>query len=162
MRPEVMEALMRARALTGAVTPLSMDCGRACGHACCLPDETGQGGMLLFPGEEALYAVLPAGWHIEPDDAVTPGGRLLICDGRCDRATRPLSCRLFPLLPTRTGAKMDRRAWAVCPLMESGKRGLDPRFVEAVAQAGRLLYDQPAQAAFLDALHVYNEQLKML
>ena len=116
--------------------------------------------MLLFPGEEALYASLPSGWTIEPNDAVTPGGRLLICDGRCERNLRPLSCRLFPLLPTRRGAKMDRRAWAVCPLMESGKRGLDPRFVEAVAQAGRLLYAHSAHAAFLDALHRFNEQLK--
>ena len=73
---------------------------------------------------------------------------------------RPLSCRLFPLLPTRTGARMDRRAWAVCPLMESGKRGLNPDFVSAVEQAGKMLYTHPAQAAFLDALHRYNEQLK--
>lgn len=157
---EPLETVIAAKALLESVTPLKRDCGRACGAACCQSDEDGQGGMLLFPGEEALYPSLPAGWRVEPDDAVLSGGRLLICDGRCERNLRPLSCRLFPLLPTRTGAKMDRRAWAVCPLMESGKRGLDPRFVEAVAQAGRLLYAHPAHAAFLDALHRFNEQLK--
>jgi hypothetical protein len=57
---------------------------------------------------------------------------------------------------------MDRRAWAVCPLMESGKRGLDPAFVQAVEQASRILYAHPAHAAFLDALHAYNERLKAL
>lgn len=159
---EPLETVIAARALLESVTPLKIDCGRACGAACCQSDEDGQGGMLLFPGEEALYTDLPAGWRIETDDAVIPGGRLLVCDGTCEREMRPLSCRLFPLLPTRTGAKMDRRAWAVCPLMESGKRGLNLRFVEAVAQAGQLLYDQPAHAAFLDALHAYNERLKTL
>lgn len=158
---ELLEPILAARKLLENVTPLKRDCGRACGAACCQSDEDGQGGMLLFPGEEALYASLPLGWTIEPNDAVTPGGRLLICDGRCERSMRPLSCRLFPLLPTRTGARMDRRAWAVCPLMESGKRGLDPDFVRAVEQAGQLLYAHPAHAAFLEALHRYNEQLKM-
>ena len=50
--------------------------------------------MLLFPGEEAYYANLP-GYRLLP----TAQGTLLICSGQCDRADRPLSCRLFPLLP---------------------------------------------------------------
>ena len=29
----------------------------------------------------------------------TDHGTLLICSGRCDRADRPLSCRLMPLIP---------------------------------------------------------------
>ena len=49
------EALLAARALLADVTPLRTDCGRCCGAACCAPDEDGQGGMLLFPGEEALF-----------------------------------------------------------------------------------------------------------
>ena len=151
---------MKARDLLDAVTPLKADCGRACGGACCQPDEDGQGGMLLFPGEEALYADLPEGFSIREDSAVLPGAKLLICDGFCARESRPLSCRLFPMLPTRTGAKMDWRAWAVCPLMESGKRGLNPAFVQAVRDAGKLLYACPEHAALLDAIHAYNEELK--
>lgn len=157
---EPLEAVMKVRDLLDAVTPLKTDCGRACGGACCQPDEDGQGGILLFPGEEALYADLPEGFSIREDHAVLPGAKLLICDGFCERESRPLSCRLFPMLPTRTGARMDRRAWAVCPLMESGKRGLDPAFVQAVKDAGKLLYACPEHAAFLDAIHAYNEQLK--
>ncbi len=158
---EPLDPVIAARELLENVTPLKRDCGRTCGAACCQSDEDGQGGMLLFPGEEALYASLPAGWTIEPDDAVVPCGRLLICDGRCDRNMRPLACRLFPLLPTRKSVRMDRRAWAVCPLIESGKRGLDPDFVRAAEQAGQVLYAHPVLAAFLEALHRYNEQLKM-
>ena len=116
--------------------------------------------MLLFPMEEVLYADLPEGFSIREDDAVLPGLKLLTCSGTCHREDRPLSCRLFPMLPTRTGAKMDRRAWAVCPLMASGKRGLNPAFVQAVKEAGKLLYACPEHAAFLDALHAYNERLK--
>jgi hypothetical protein len=157
---ELLEAVVEARRILKDVTPLKTDCGRACGGACCQPDEDGQGGMLLFSGEEALYAELPEGFFLREDNAVLPGMRLLTCGGICEREARPLSCRLFPLLPTRTGAKMDRRAWAVCPLMESGKRGLNPAFVEAVKEAGKILYACPEHAALLDALHAFNERLK--
>ena len=153
---ELLEAVVEARRILNDVTPLKTDCGRACGGACCQPDEDGQGGMLLFPGEEALYETLPEGFSIREDNAVLPGMKLLTCDGICERENRPLSCRLFPMLPTRTGAKMDRRAWAVCPLMESGKRGLNPAFVEA----GKVLYACPEHAAFLDAIHAFTDRLK--
>ena len=157
-----LDAVKAARELLEDVTPLKMDCGRFCGGACCQSDEDGQGGRLLFPGEEALYDPLPPGFSISRDDAVVAGALLLTCDGFCQRQDRPLSCRLFPLLPTKTGAKMDRRAWAVCPLMESGKAGMRQEFVEAVAQAGTILYACPAHATFLDALHEFNARLKEL
>ena len=157
---DALNAVKRARDILRDVTPLRRDCGRSCGGACCQPDEDGQGGMLLFPGEEALYDPLPEGWRIIPNDAVVPGALLLLCDGTCDRDARPLSCRLFPLLPTENGCRMDRRGWAVCPLMESGKKGLSPDFVQAVIQAGAILYQCPEHAAFLRAIHRYNEMLK--
>ena len=157
---EPLERVIEARRMLETLTPLRQDCGRYCGGACCQSDEDGQGGMLLFPGEEALYAPLPDGFRIAEDRAVVPDGKLLICSGFCAREARPLSCRLFPLLPSRTGPKMDRRAWAVCPLMEAGKKGLLPEFVQAVDQAGRLLYACPEHAAFLDAIHRYIERLK--
>ena len=155
-----LEAVMAARELLGGVTPLKRDCGRWCGGACCQSDEDGQGGMLLFPEEEKLYRDLPEGFRILPDHTVVPQGKLLVCPGTCDRTLRPLSCRIFPLLPTRKGCRLDRRAWAVCPLMAHGKAGLDPAFTAAVAQAGALLYACAEHAAFLDAIHRYNERLK--
>ncbi len=159
---EPLDSVIAARALLESVTPLRRDCGRACGAACCRGDEDGQGGMLLFPGEEALYRPLPEGFSLSRDDGVLPGLTLLTCGGSCDRAQRPLSCRLFPLLPTPGGCRMDRRAWAVCPLMESGKKGLDPGFVQAVKAAGQILYACPEHAAFLNALHEYNDRLSQL
>ncbi len=156
---EALEAVQAARGLLENVTPLRADCGRVCGAACCQADEDGQGGMLLFPGEERLYDPLPPGWRLIGDGAVIPGARLLICDGACKRDQRPLSCRLFPLLPTPGGCRMDRRAWAVCPLMESGKKGLQPAFVQAVTEAGKALYACPAHERFLNALHAFNQRL---
>lgn len=155
-----LEAVQAARALLAQVTPLRGDCGRYCGGACCQSDEDGQGGMLLFPGEEALYAPLPEGFSITEDDSVIPNGLLLTCEGVCDRQSRPLACRLFPMLPKPDGAKMDRRAWAVCPLMAGGKAGMSREFVAAVAAAGKLLYACPEHAAFLRALDAYIEKLK--
>ena len=96
---QALEAVMRARELLQTLTPLRRDCGGVCGAACCAPDEDGQGGMLLFPGEEALYQPLPAGFSLRQDDGVLPGMLLLTCGGVCDRALRPLACRMFPLTP---------------------------------------------------------------
>ena len=126
------DALARARALLADITPLKDDCGRVCGHACCAPDEDGQGGMLLFPGEEIFYSPLPNGFLLSPDASVVPNGRLLTCAGECARKDRPLACRLFPLLPVL-------------------KNGV----VRAVREAGEALYACPEHAAYLDALHAY-------
>ena len=90
--------------------------------------------MLLFPGEEDLYEDLE-GWRI------LPAGRelLVICPGTCRREERPLSCRIFPLLPLpgETGIRVqtDERARAVCPLARQGKRSMDPDY-SALVRAG--------------------------
>ena len=63
-----LSAVLRAHALLDALTPLKTDCGRLCDGACCQGDETT--GMLLFPGEDALYErcafgrVLSAGFSL--------------------------------------------------------------------------------------------------
>ena len=155
-----LEAVKKARDILQGITPLKRDCGRYCGAACCAADEDGQGGMLLFPGEEKLYENLPEGFTLMQDDDVWEDGLLLACEGYCEREERPLSCMLFPLLPTREGPVLDRRGWAVCPLMESGMNGLQKEFVEAVKDAGEVLYACPEIAAFLDAIHAYNKSLQ--
>lgn len=163
-------AVVRARELLSCVTPLKGDCGRACGAACCQPDGDGQGGMLLFPGEEALYSTLPPGFALSRDDGVMPGMTLLVCQGSCARAERPLSCRLFPLTPVidaqdgreRLRVMPDPRAWPVCPLMPGGLRGLDARFVEAVRQAAKELARCERHRAYLRALYEYFTRLRAL
>ena len=55
--------LRTARKKLKNVTPLKKDCGRVCGAACCRSPEGEETGMLLFPGEEELYAG-KNGWRI--------------------------------------------------------------------------------------------------
>ena len=163
-----LECVLRAREILENITPLKTDCGKCCGAACCAPDEDGQGGMVLFPGEEDLYANLPEGMQIAPYDAILPGMQLFTCSGECDRKTRPLSCMLFPLTPVvvekdgRESLKiiMDPRAYAVCPLCEGGVRGMDECFVQAVRDAARLLCKCPEHRAYLKALGDYFARLR--
>ncbi len=153
--------LTAARALLSDVTPLKSDCGRLCGGACCQPSTEETQGMLLFPGEEALYAGLDGYRVLDCAE-----GKLLICAGHCRREERPLSCRIFPLLPLLREdgihVVMDRRGRAVCPLTHEGKAALNPAFVEAVAEAGRVLAEDEAQAAFLRRLTREQDEWKRL
>ena len=149
-------AVRAARELLESLTPLKTDCGRLCQGACCQGDEAT--GMLLFPGEEALYAdctfarVVPTGFSL----GGTPA-QLLVCDGRCDRKNRPLACRLFPLfLKFREDQtpvlRMDARARAVCPLTDYGMKALDPAFRQAARWAYDLLLEDETCAKYLKAL----------
>ena len=155
------ESLKQARALLENVTPLKTDCGLTCGGACCRPMEGEMTGMLLFPGEEGYYEGRE-GYRM----TVTDHGTLLFCSGRCERADRPLSCRLMPLLPIlrEDGMRVatDLRATAVCPLARQGKDALDPAFVAEVRQAGRILAEDEAQKAFLIRLTRQQDELKAL
>ncbi len=154
-------ALFTARKILETVTPLKRDCGRVCGARCCSSLEGEETGMLLFPGEEELYRNRP-GWRLRETDR----GMLLICPGTCLREERPLSCRLFPLLPLPgpdgIRVKTDLRAAAVCPLAKQGKKAMDPAFTEAVRTAGTLLAQEEKQAAFLEELRKEQEELREL
>ena len=155
-------AVSAAREKLKQVTPLKRDCGRICGARCCRPLEGEETGMLLFPGEEEAYADRP-GWKIRP----TALGLMVICPGTCSREERPLSCRLFPLLPLigedgEVREATDQRARAVCPLAAQGKSAMDPAFRRAVREAGALLAEDGRQAAFLRKLGQEQEELKEL
>ena len=155
-------AVAAAREKLKNVTPLKRDCGRVCGAACCRPLEGEETGMLLFPGEAEAYADRE-GWEIRH----TARGDMVVCPGTCDREERPLSCRLFPLLPLigndgEIRVVTDLRARAVCPLARQGKSALDPAFIEAVREAGELLAQSEEQAMFLDVLEEEQEELKSL
>lgn len=150
------EAVLAARDLLRELTPLKTDCGRLCVGACCEGDE--QTGMLLFPGEDALYQDC-AFAHIVPADFALGGhsAKLLVCRGACERKNRPLACRLFPLFlkfkdDGTTKLRMDARAKAVCPLTDYGIRALDPEFKQAARRAYDLLLEDEACAAYLKEL----------
>ena len=153
--------LHAAREKLKSVTPLKKDCGRVCGAACCRSPEGEETGMLLFLGEEELYAGKD-GWIIRE----TAVGPMVICPGECERDERPLACRIFPLLPVIRNDEVkvaaDQRARAVCPLLRQGIRGMDPAFTDAVREAGRLLAGDPVQRKFMEMLTEEQDELKSL
>ncbi len=155
------DALFSAREKLNNVTPLKRDCGRVCGARCCRSCEGEETGMLLFPGEEALYRN-KEGWRILD----TASGKMVICPGTCDRNERPLACRLFPLLPViRSGsvrAAVDQRAGAVCPLVRQGIRAMDPAFTDAVREAGEILAADREQRRMLETLTTEQDELGQL
>ncbi len=127
-------------------TPVSFDCGRFCGKACCEGDS--EAGMYLFPGEESVFKLLEPDWaEIEKSDFIyeTSGVKkrvkILICKGECDRYQRPLACRIFPLTPyINADGELeiitDPRARAVCPLTEAVlENDLSPVFRRNVEKA---------------------------
>ena len=153
---DALDAVLAARKKLNTLTPLKTDCGRLCQGACCRGDEAT--GMLLFPGEEALYEGC-AFARVVPTDFSLGGtpAQLLVCDGRCDRKNRPLACRLFPLfLKFREDQtpvlRMDARARAVCPLTDYGMKALDPAFRQAARRAYDLLLEDETCAKYLKAL----------
>ena len=136
-------------------TPLRFDCGRLCDAACC-QDSPDLPGMYLFPGEEALFGGLE-GFSVS--DADLPGYgpvRLLCCEGMCERAQRPLSCRIFPLAPAVSLETMqtrpDPRGKPICPLCRQEASALSGGFTAAVGRAFAALWAEPQCRRFLLAL----------
>ena len=132
----------KAKNIIGDKTPLYKDCGLLCENACCKGDEGT--GMLLFPFEETVLRVT------EKD-----GVRLAVCDGKCDREDRPLSCMIFPFFPYITEAGRirvipDIRGYSVCPLVgNTDKVRLDRGFLMRVKKVGRLLSEDEECYRFL-------------
>lgn len=145
--------LKEARAILENSTPMNRDCGLYCQKACCQPDEDGQGGVYLFPGEEELIgdwgdqtAVMLGEWET----------LLLTCEGECERDRRPLGCMIFPLAPVfqedgSVRARLDCRSRAMCPLNRNGIEGLRAQFVADVEKAFNLLLQDEDYASFLRA-----------
>ena len=151
-----LSAVQNARAALADLTPLLGDCGRLCAGACCKGDE--QTGMLLFPGEDALFASCAFG-HVIPAhfDLAGRPAQLFVCSGTCSREERPLACRLFPLFlhfkkDGTPRVKLDNRAKSVCPLCDYGLIGLREEFVSAAKAAYAALMTDDDCAAFLRAL----------
>ena len=141
------------------LTPLAADCGELCGKLCCQQPTGEDCGMYLFPGEEALFAGLDGFRMIDSEFTYSAGKRakLLCCTRPCERSARPLSCRIFPLVPYfRHGSCVrvitDPRA-AACPLTHPDAAPfMQKEFRLAVLHAFRLLSRFSEIADFLDAL----------
>lgn len=127
------------------VTPLKIDCGSLCRRACCNGDS--ETGMHLFPGEEILQIkhthISIKAINNKADNA--PARHLAVCNSSCLRSLRPLSCRIFPLVPYLTSngrleIKMDPRAFSMCPLARhSSIEELNRIFIMRVRKVFQLL-----------------------
>lgn len=152
------------------VTPLAVDCGQLCNGACCaVTDEVT--GMYLFPGEEVMYRPMPPWGEIHEIDFTYDGGRyidLFTCSGKCDRSLRPLSCRIFPLVPyAKRGGKleilMDVRGKGMCPLATAMKKeDLSSEFVEKVTHAMKLCMAVGETREFIYALSDSLDEIELL
>ncbi len=159
-------AIKRAYEIIGEKTPLYTDCGKVCNGACCHGDENA--GMWVFPGEDEFLSE----FTLKENETNT----VAVCNGTCERETRPLSCRIFPLFPMaivskRTGRikikpMPDPRAIHICPLFR-GEYEITEEFKTAVYRAGRvMLRDRRLKkflletTDFLTYLYTVREKLK--
>lgn len=142
----------------GDTTPLSVDCGKLCHGACCKSNDDEEAGMYLFPGEEKIF-------ENNPDFKIVPSefeygdkyANILICKGTCDRDLRPLSCRIFPVIPYIKGDKIrlifDPRAKSVCPLSQLPDFSqLDKSFIKKTECVVKLLMNFKEIRLFLEGL----------
>lgn len=140
--------------LFDGVTPLETDCGVLCSAACCKGD--GNTGMLLFPNEQTTLAVKNS------DE-----GRVAVCEGKCGRSERPLSCRIFPFFPFIDGGeievRIDSRAEIICPLARNYKNvKFDPLFIRRVRVAGRILAKDKECRDFLIEITKQAQEIDLL
>ena len=112
--------LRRAYALLENTTPLYSDCGKLCGGACCKEDSVSsetKGGMSLLPYEDVLIGGCEQFRIKDTDD-----GKILFCDGSCERIFRPFMCRIFPYYASinpetdKITLRVDPRSANVCPI----------------------------------------------
>ena len=143
------------------------------------------GFLVLFPvrprpiparGAEQFGAVVPilgGDPHLEFQFArlVLGDGKeaeLFTCPGHCDRKLRPLSCRIFPLVPyAKEGEElkivMDIRGRGMCPLATAMKiEDLDPEFVKKVTLAMKLCMNVKQTREFIYALSESIDELSHL
>lgn len=114
MKKQIFKIYKKAYKSLEKITPLYFDCGQLCSNKCC---KQGSEGMYLFPYEsEYLY-----GKTNSQIIHTNNGFDLLLCKGECERSTRPLACRIFPMFPYldekgNLEVKFDLRAKSICPL----------------------------------------------
>ena len=109
--------------------------------------------MILFPFEERAL-VRTHFLIITRKRMGTRQVAFAVCPGQCDRAHRPLSCRLYPFVPILKEGRVhivpDPRAAYFCPLLKKeAKPYLDNAFSSAAAQAVESLRALPGFDAFL-------------
>ena len=144
--------IKKAYELLERVTPLTYDCGKLCGGACCKGD--GNTGMWLFPYEEEIISETE-GFTVK-DCEGNFGYKMVVCNGSCDRKTRPLACRIYPYFPVITDDGYDTRAdirgISGCPLLYKNIKP-DYAFIRQVRKVARLFDRDETLRKYLDDIN---------
>ena len=118
-----------------------------------------------------LSTPMPSWGEIHEIDFTYDGGKyidLFTCSGKCDRKLRPLSCRIFPLVPyAKQGGKleilMDVRGRGMCPLATAmHKEDLSGEFVRKVTDTMKLCMAVRETREFIYALSDSLDEIKLL
>ena len=149
--------------LLDTVTPMPYDCGSLCGSICCKSDPFSDGDsyIYLLPGEKEYLEHAGCPLAIEREDIreechdlpASWGKYVYIarCEGPegCDRRTRPIQCRTFPLTPHLNEAGELRMIYFdfdlpyVCPLIKE-KAVLSDDFSSTVYEVWKILTEDKA------------------
>lgn len=150
-------------------TPLLDDCGKLCNEKCCTGTEND--GMLLFPGEEHLYH--DKDWCFIKDTNISLSDgyimKLLVCEGKCPRDERPLSCRIFPVIPYinefgRVDFRLDPRSYGICPIAQKpDEYPVEDKFIDSLYKSFPPLLKDDKVVEFIEILsEQYNEAIDLL
>lgn len=137
-------------------TPTKFDCGELCGKKCCSGDM--ERGMLLFPDEDVIFPVARCFLEIRKEKLGEREVSFAVCSGTCERKLRPLSCRIFPLVPyigmdKKLTVIEDPRAKYLCPLLMCPDAvRIDRMFYKKVLDVFRLLVEDVDIRKFTEAL----------
>jgi len=154
------EVILKCYKILENETPLEFDCGKICENKCCKGDENI--GMLLFPGEEKL---IDENMKIRVTEN---GDKIAVCNGKCDRSKRPLSCRIYPFFPlikefrgkARIKIIFDLRA--DCPL-SSNEYEFNKGFLRQLKRVGKyLLLNEKTKKMYIDLCDDMSEQIELL
>lgn len=149
-------------------TPMESDCGKLCNEICCSGTEND--GMLLFPGEEHLYT--DKDWcSIRDTNIKLSDGyviKLLVCNGKCPRDERPLSCRIFPVLPYLNehgfvDFRLDPRSFGICPVAQKpDEYPVQSKFIDSLYEGFPPLLKDDRVVEFIELLsEQYDETMEV-
>ncbi len=144
----------KAYAILANVTPIPADCGMLCSARCCTGGK--DDGMILFPGEAEFLGI-----NAQKRTMGNTEVGFFVCDGTCNRARRPLSCRIFPFAPYLENGTLtvipDPRARFLCPLLEEDALPfVQGEFLRAIKSAFAILCED---ASVREMLVEYSKML---
>lgn len=152
------ELISKAYELLESVTPLRYDCGKLCSSKCCKGD--GKTGMWLFPYEEDILKGIDGFEIIDCDGNM--GYKMVVCNGVCDRKTRPLACRIYPYFPmiTENGydVRADIRGISGCPVLYNNIKP-DYKFIRQVRKVARLFDRDEELRSYLKDINTLLDEI---